>query len=148
MVALAEIMTSDVFTASPDTAVTDGAAAMVRRRFGSAVVLEGGAVSGIFTERDVLRAAASGAELTQSPVSRWMTPDPVTAGPEVDSDQAAELMLGGGFRHLPVVEGGKLAGIVSLRDLLSVRISRRGAAVAQPRGRGRRLWPPGRRPRN
>jgi CBS domain-containing protein len=141
MVALAEIMTSDVFTASPDTAVTDVAAAMVRRRFGSAVVLEGGAVSGIFTERDVLRAAASGAELTQSPVSRWMTPDPVTAGPEVDSDQA-------GFRHLPVVEGGKLAGIVSLRDLLSVRISRRGAAVAQPRGRGRRLWPPGRRPRN
>ena len=62
MVALAEIMTSDVYTASPDAAVTDVAAAMVRGRFGSAVVLEGGAVSGIFTERDVLRAAASGAE--------------------------------------------------------------------------------------
>jgi CBS domain-containing protein len=140
-------MTSDVFTASPDAAVTDVAEAMVRGRFGSAVVLEGGAVSGIFTERDVLRAAASGAELARSPVSRWMTPDPVTAEPEVDSDQAAELMVGGGFRHLPVVEGGKLAGIVSLRDLLSVRVVRR-TATAPPSRRGRRLWRSGRRQRN
>jgi CBS domain-containing protein len=68
----------------------------------------------------------------------------VTAGPEVDSDHAAELMLGGGFRHLPVVEDGRLAGVVSLRDLLSVRIVRR-TAVAPPGRRGRRLWPPGRR---
>jgi CBS domain-containing protein len=147
MVALGEIMTSDVFSASANTAVTDVAAAMVRGGFGSAVVLEGAAVSGIFTERDVLRAAASGADLTQSQVSRWMTPDPVTAGPEVDTDDAAELMLGGGFRHLPVVENGELAGIVSLRDLLSTRIGRR-ATVAPSRGRGRRLWPPGRRQRN
>jgi CBS domain-containing protein len=49
----------------------------------------------------------------------------VTARPEVDSDEAAELMLGGGFRHLPVVESGELVGIVSLRDLLSLRIGRR-----------------------
>lgn len=147
MVALAEIMTSDVFTASPDAAVTDVAAAMVRGRFGSAVVLEGGAVSGIFTERDVLRAAASGAELARSPVSRWMTPDPVTAAPDVDSDRAVELMVGGGFRHLPVVEGGELTGIVSLRDLLSVRVVRR-TAQAPPGRRSRRLWPPGRRQQN
>ena len=147
MVALAEIMTTDVFTASSDTAVTHVAAAMVKGRFGSAVVLEGAVVSGIFTERDVLRAAASGADLTRSPVSRWMTPDPVTAGPEVDSDHAAELMLGSGFRHLPVVEDGKLAGIVSLRDLLSVRIVRRTSLAPSGR-RGRRLWPPGRRQPN
>jgi CBS-domain-containing membrane protein len=76
-----------------------------------------------------------------------MTPDPVTAEPEVDSDQAAELMVGGGFRHLPVVEGGKLAGIVSLRDLLSVRVVRR-TATARPDRRGRRLWRSGRRQRN
>ena len=143
MVALAEIMTSDVFTASPDAAVTDVAAAMVRGRFGSAVVLEGGAVSGIFTERDVLRAAASGAELARSPVSHWMTPDPVTAAPDVDCDRAVELMVGGGFRHLPVVEGGELIGIVSLRDLLSVRVRR--PPQAPPGRRGRRLWSPGRR---
>jgi CBS domain-containing protein len=125
MVALTEIMTPDVFSAPPDTTVAEAAATMVRGRFGSAVVLEGRSVAGIFTERDVLRAAASGADLTRTSLSRWMTPDPVTARPEVDSDEAAELMLGGGFRHLPVVESGELVGIVSLRDLLSLRIGRR-----------------------
>ena len=125
MVALTEIMTPDVFSAPPDTTVAEAAATMVRGGFGSAVVLEGRSVAGIFTERDVLRAAASGADLTRSSLSRWMTPDPVTARPEVDSDEAAELMFGGGFRHLPVVEGGELVGIVSLRDLLSLRIGRR-----------------------
>jgi CBS domain-containing protein len=125
MVALTEIMTPDVFSAPPDTTVAEAAATMVRGGFGSAVVLEGRSVAGIFTERDVLRAAASGADLTRSSLSRWMTPDPVTGRPEIDSDEAAELMLGGGFRHLPVVEGGELVGIVSLRDLLSLRIGRR-----------------------
>src|ERR687897_4892 len=125
MVALTEIMTPDVFSAPPDTTVAEAAATMVRGGFGSAVVLEGRSVAGILTERDVLRAAASGADLTRSSLSRWMTPDPVTARPEVDSDEAAELMLGGGFRHLPVVESGELVGIVSLRDLLSLRIGRR-----------------------
>ena len=125
MVALTEIMTSDVFSAPPDTTVAEVAATMVRGGFGSAVVLEGRSVAGILTERDVLRAAASGADLTRSSLSRWMTPDPVTARPEVDSDEAAELMLGRGFRHLPVVESGELVGIVSLRDLLSLRIGRR-----------------------
>jgi CBS domain-containing protein len=125
MVPLTEIMTPDVFSAPPDTTVVEAAATMVRGGFGSAVVLEGRSVAGILTERDVLRAAASGADLTRSSLSRWMTPDPVTARPEVDSDEAAELMLGGGFRHLPVVESGELVGIVSLRDLLSLRIGRR-----------------------
>jgi CBS domain-containing protein len=53
-----------------------------------------------------------------------MTPDPVTSGGDVDVEDAAELMLGQGFRHLPVVDGSTLAGIVSLRDLLSARIRR------------------------
>jgi CBS domain-containing protein len=125
MTKLAGIMSSRVFTASPETSVAEAAAAMVRRGFGSAVVVQGSLVDGIFTERDVLRAAASGADLTRSPVSRWMTRDPQTAEPDVDSEQAAELMLAGGFRHLPVIEGNTLVGIVSLRDLLSSRIRRR-----------------------
>jgi CBS domain-containing protein len=61
----------------------------------------------------------------RSPVSRWMTRDPRTAEADLDVEGAAELMLGGGFRHLPVVEGNTLVGIVSLRDLLSARIRRR-----------------------
>ncbi|MGH2394540.1 MAG: CBS domain-containing protein, partial [Candidatus Limnocylindria bacterium] len=88
MVELAEIMTADVFTVAPDSPVAQAAAAMVKGRFGSAVVMQGQILVGIFTERDVLRAAASGGDLTRSPVSRWMTRDPETAGPHVDSEQA------------------------------------------------------------
>jgi len=127
MTTLAEIMTTRVFTTAPETPVAEAAAAMVRGGFGSAVVLDGTVLAGIVTERDVLRAAASGAELTRSPVARWMTRDPQTAEADLDAERAAELMLGGGFRHLPVVEGNALVGIVSLRDLLSVRIRRRPA---------------------
>ena len=127
MTKLAEIMTSRVFTAAPETPVAEAAAAMVRGGFGSAVVLDGTLLAGIVTERDVLRAAASGAELTRSPVSRWMTCDLQTAEPDLDAERAAEVMLGGGFHHLPVVVGSALVGIVSLRDLLSARIRRRPA---------------------
>jgi CBS domain-containing protein len=125
MVALGEIMTTDVFTLDADTSVAEAASSMVARRFGSGVVVQGQMLIGIFTERDVLRAAASGTDLGRAPVSRWMTPDPVTAAPDVDSGEATETMLGRGFRHLPVVDGTRLVGIVSLRDLLSARLRRR-----------------------
>jgi CBS domain-containing protein len=124
---LAEVMTAEVFTVAPECPVAEAAQAMVKGRFGSAVVMQGRMLVGIFTERDVLRAAASGSDLTGSPVSRWMTRDPETAGPEVDSQRAAEVMLGQGFRHLPVVQGNALIGIVSLRDLLSLRVRRQGS---------------------
>jgi CBS domain-containing protein len=124
MATLNEIMTRDVFTTTGDVSVADVANSMVKGRFGSAVVMEGSWLVGIFTERDVLRAAASGSDLTSSPVSDWMTRDPVTAGPDVNADDAAETMMGQGFRHLPVVDGKTVLGIVSLRDILRVRIRR------------------------
>lgn len=124
MVELAEIMTADVLTVAPDSTVAEAAAAMVKGRIGSAVVMQGQVLVGIFTERDVVRAAASGGDLSRSPVSRWMTPDPETAGPDVDSERAAEIMLGYGFRHLPILDGNALVGIVSFRDLLSARVRR------------------------
>lgn len=123
MATLEEIMTRDVFTASPETPIREVAEAMVKGRFGSAVVVGGRMLLGIFTERDVLRATAEGAD-PSTPVSEWMTKDPVTAPPDQDTDEAAETMLGQGFRHLPVVDGADLVGIVSLRDLLSARIGR------------------------
>ncbi len=86
--------------------------------------MDGSWLSGIFTERDVLRAAASGSDLTSSPVSEWMTNDPVTADADMDADEATEIMMSRGFRHLPVVEGKTLIGIVSLRDILRTRVRR------------------------
>jgi CBS domain-containing protein len=87
--------------------------------------MQGPWLAGILTERDVLRAAASGSDLTGSPVSEWMTRDPVTATPDTTTAEAAELMLSNGFRHLPVVEGRTLKGVVSIRDVLASGIRRR-----------------------
>ena len=124
MVALGEIMTRDVYTTSPETSVADVAQGMVKGRIGSAAVMVGGLLVGIFTERDVLRAAAGRGDLSAEPVRNWMTEDPVTATVDEDSETASETMLAGGFRHLPITDGTKLVGIVSLRDLLSARIRR------------------------
>jgi CBS domain-containing protein len=124
MTTLKEIMSDDVFAAAPETPVADVAKTMVKGRFGSTLVTRSSMLVGIFTERDVLRAAASGADLTTAPISEWMTSDPETATPDVDSEDAAQMMLSGGFRHLPVLEDNTVVGVVSLRDLLSSRIRR------------------------
>jgi len=124
MAQLADIMTRDVFTTAPDIPGADVARSMVKGRVGSALVMRGSMLVGIFTERDVLRAAASGKDLTASRVADWMTSDPETVDADIDSEDAAELMLSRGFRHLPIVEGNECVGIVSLRDVLSVRIGR------------------------
>jgi CBS domain-containing protein len=98
---------------------------MVKARVGSAVVMQGSWLAGILTERDVLRAAASGCDLTKSPVSEWMTRNPITATPDTTIGEAADVMLASGFRHLPVVEGRELQGVVSIRDVLASGIRRR-----------------------
>jgi len=128
MARLGDIMTADAFSVPPDAAVADVVGNMVKRRLGSALVTQGSMLVGIFTERDVLRAAASGRDLIASKVSEWMTAHPVTCEPDTDSEEAAEVMLRDGFRHLPVVDGSKVVGVVSLRDLLSARIRRRPIA--------------------
>jgi CBS domain-containing protein len=127
MVTLKEIMTSDVFSTTPSTSVADVAASMLKGRFGSAVVMEGSTLMGIFTERDVLRAAAARADLTSARVADWMTGDPVTASPDMETGEATEIMMSQGFRHLPVMDGNTITGIVSLRDILRTRVRRTSA---------------------
>jgi FOG: CBS domain len=65
---------------------------------GSTVVMQGSFLAGILTERDVLKAAASGTDLTASKVSEWMTPDPQSASPDTPAEEAAQIMLMNGFR--------------------------------------------------
>ena len=132
MASLAEVMTPDVVTLSSEASVADAAQVMVRGGFGSVVVVQGRMLLGILTERDVLRAAAEEVDLREAPVDRWMTPGPETASPDLDTEDAAALMLSRGFRHLPVVDG-ELLGMVSLRDVLSARIARsRGVDLGGP----------------
>jgi|SRR5918992_872399 CBS domain-containing protein len=118
-------MTGDVFTTTPETSVVDAARGMAKGRFGSALVMKGSWLIGIITERDMLRAVASGNDLNRIPVKDWMTRDPVTSRPETDTEEAARIMLANGFRHLPITEGAGVVGIVSLRDVLSARVRRR-----------------------
>ena len=123
---LRDLMNSRLVAAGPDESVADAAEAMVRQRVGSALIMQGSFLAGILTERDVLRAAASGSDLTTSPVSAWMTKDPEEASPDTTVEDAMPLMLLHGFRHLPVVEGREVRGVVSLRDLAAARITRPG----------------------
>jgi len=121
---LRDLMNARVATTTPGTPVSQAAAAMVEANVGSAVVMQGRFLAGILTERDVLRAAASGQDLSASLVSAWMTPDPHAASPNTSAEEAAQIMLLHGFRHLPVVEGRAVCGVVSLRDLFASRIRR------------------------
>jgi CBS domain-containing protein len=120
-----ELMHRRVVSTGPDTPVAEAAAAMVRENVGSALIMQGRLLCGIVTERDVLKAAASGSDLAATPVSAWMTKDPLSAGPETTAEEAAQMMFLNGFRHLPIVEGRQVHGVVSLRDLFAARISRR-----------------------
>ncbi|HET9079282.1 MAG TPA: CBS domain-containing protein [Trebonia sp.] len=123
-VTVRDLMNTHVVSASPDDPVADAAAAMIRQKVGSALIMQGRFLLGILTERDVLRAAASGSDLTNSPVSAWMTKDPEPASPDTSVEDATQLMLLHGFRHLPVLEGQEVHGVVSLRDLAATRIRR------------------------
>jgi CBS domain-containing protein len=121
---LRDLMNTRVVAVGPDDPVADAAAAMIRQKVGSALIMQGLFLAGIITERDVLRAVASGSDLTNSPVSEWMTKDPEPASPNTTVEDATQLMLLHGFRHLPVLEGREVRGVVSLRDLAAARIRR------------------------
>jgi CBS domain-containing protein len=119
-----DLMNTSVVSTAPDTSVAGAAAAMVAAGVGSAVVMQGSSLTGILTERDVLRAAASGQDLRASPVADWMTADPRSADADASPEEAAQIMLLHGFRHLPIVDGRHVCGVVSLRDLFAARIRR------------------------
>ena len=124
MALVAEHMTRDLLTISTDATLGEAAASMVERGVGAVVVLEGETVAAILTERDVMKAVASGAG-GSAPAAEWMTRHPDTIEPSDTMDHAASLMIHGGYRHLPVVEEGRLVGIVSIRDLMRVALDDR-----------------------
>jgi CBS domain-containing protein len=121
MTTVRDVMSTTLLTVEATEPLAQAAAQMDARHVGAALVLNGERLTGILTERDVLRAVASGGvEGTQ--VGAWMTHDPETIEPGDTTGRAAALMIHGGFRHLPVMEGGRPVGIVSIRDLMRVVI--------------------------
>jgi citrate synthase len=115
-----DIMSSPVVTAGPDETVSDAAARMAEAKVGSVVIVEGDRPVGILTERDLIRLAAGATLASEAPLSDWATTDPDTIPPETEASDALETMERHGYRHLPVVDDGRLVGIVSLRDLVRV----------------------------
>jgi CBS domain-containing protein len=124
--AVGDIMTTGLFAIEPTTTVAEAATVMGERRIGSALVMESDRLIGIFTERDIVRALGEHFDAAGHPVSDWMTPDPVTVSPSTSAQDALRLMLEGNFRHLPVEDGGRVSGIVSMRDLTAAGVAAPG----------------------
>jgi len=121
MQTVGEVMSTTLLTVDATEALTAAAAQMDTRGVGAVLVMNGDRLSGILTERDVLRAVATGG-VEGTNVGAWMTHDPDTVGPEERPGHAAAIMLHGGFRHLPVLDGDKAVGIISIRDLMRLVI--------------------------
>jgi CBS domain-containing protein len=115
---LADLMTTDVLAVSPDTTIADAARRMIAREAGAAVVIDDGALVGVISERDLMRAIPDGCR-PETPVHDRMTRHVTTASPRTSVAEAMAIMIEGRFRHLPVVEEGRVLGVVSMRDLMS-----------------------------
>lgn len=108
----------DLATVTPKVTVAEVSALMATRRIGAILVVEKGKLAGIFTERDALvRVIAKGVDPKTTTVAEVMTRNPDTIQPTESVQTALELMAERGYRHLPVIDDGKLYGIISIRDL-------------------------------
>jgi CBS domain-containing protein len=119
-VRVSEIMTKAAVIDEAEDTLVEAARKMWKQQTGSLLVLDGEDLVGIVTERDVLKAVASGTALDQTRISEVMTQDPITVGPGTSLREAARVMADKWIRHLPVVDGGKLVGVISQRDLAGV----------------------------
>ncbi len=114
-------MSRDLLSVEAGETIREVAQRMVERNIGAVIVLDSGRLAGIMTERDLMRAVARGLH-GDAVVADYMTRDPESIEPDDTTEHAAVLMLHGGFRHLPVVEGDDVVGILSIRDLMHVAL--------------------------
>ena len=112
-------MSDVVLTVGPGHTLREAARAMVSRKVGAAVVVDPDAPGpGVITERDILRSIGTGADPDGERVADHLTSDLTFASPDWSLERAAAAMVKGGFRHLVVVEGSELVGILSMRDIV------------------------------
>jgi phosphoserine phosphatase RsbU/P len=136
-----QIMTSDAVVVTPDTSVQDVLRLMNARRIGAVLVGENGAIQGIFTERDFLRRATeSPPGWRQRAVADWMTRNPHTIAPETGWEDAMAMMERQHVRHLPVVEEGRIVGIISARNLIALRNEHLNQVVEERTAELQRLY--------
>jgi CBS domain-containing protein len=124
---LGEIMTRDLLVVEPSDTLGEAAQKMTERGVGSVVVSDYGRMIGILTERDLVRAMAGRVHSSEARVREWMTSDPITVTEHTPVAEAGRIMLEHGFRHLPVVDGERPVGIVSIRDLAQWGVEQAGS---------------------
>jgi CBS domain-containing protein len=131
-----EGMSEVVLTIGPSHTLREAAAAMARRNVGAAVVVDPEAPGpGVITERDVLRSVGAGEDPDREAVADHLTSNLTFASPDWSLEQAAAAMVRGGFRHLVVVDGGELLGVLSMRDIVRCW-TQEGATSEVPAGAG------------
>jgi citrate synthase len=113
-------MTKDVLTATGTESVSKVSGRMIERGVGSVVISDGRKPVGIFTERDLVRAAAAVADLSTAKVSEWMTENPDTVSASTQVNAAFQSLTEHGYRHFPVVDDDRLVGMISMRDMLKL----------------------------
>jgi citrate synthase len=118
--AVADLMSTPAVTAGPEETMADVAVRMEKERVSCVVVVEGERPLGILTERDMVGFAAAGVAAGSAPVSDWMTPEPDTVEPGCETGDAFASLAERGYRHIPVVDDGRLVGVVSMQDLMKV----------------------------
>ena len=112
-------MSRDLLTVEAGMPVVTVAQRMAERNVGAVLVLEDGRLAGIMTERDLMRAVARGLR-DDAIVGECMTANPETIAPDDTIEHAAVMMIHGGYRHLPVIDGDDVVGVLSIRDLVQI----------------------------
>jgi CBS domain-containing protein len=120
------VMVWPVATVEHDVSLSEVAEALTADEIGVLCVVENDALAGIVSERDVVAHVATGADPAHLTAGDVMTSDVVTVGPEESVRAAARRMHEGQIRHLPVLEDGAIAGMISIRDLLAVLVGHEG----------------------
>jgi CBS domain-containing protein len=115
-----DLMSRRFVSAAPEDTLGELAERLAAADAGSALVVEFGRLTGILTSRDIVRAVAGRAHPSEARVRDWMSAAPVTAAPDLPADEAARLMVNGGFHHLPVTEDDRPVGVVGLRAVAGV----------------------------
>lgn len=114
---------SEVISVTPDSAIPDVVRVLVDRRIGAVLVMEGDKIAGVLSERDIVRCLAErGGEALALAARDLMTAEVETTSPDESVDQAMSHMTRRRIRHLPVLDQGRLVGIVSIGDLVKARI--------------------------
>ncbi|AZQ13415.1 MULTISPECIES: cyclic nucleotide-binding/CBS domain-containing protein [Halorubrum] len=116
---VARLMTSELYTVTPDTLVEDAAAVLLDNDISSALVVEDGALVGILTTTDFVDIVAKSQPKAETTVERYMTADPITASAQDSVSAVAATMVEHGFHHVPVVDGDEPIGIITTSDFAS-----------------------------